>query len=150
MLFKKKLFAVVLCFLSHAALSQGVIYHCVKDGKKILSDQPCPVFGSNETKRIRYVDLPPVNTVQPVTPEQRVQSQKVTERINVEEVQARQKREYEQAKAEEDKRLVEKQCADLWRYKDSIVAQQRRGNNDWWNSEHRRVNDEIYRLKCGS
>lgn len=150
MLFKKVVLGAVLSLLSATALSQGIVYHCMKDGKKIISDHPCNAFSAQETKRSNFSDLPPVTTVQGVTPEERDRGRKLTERLNREDEQYRRRMDYEKAKAAEDQRLTEKRCAELWRYKEQIVAQQRRMNNDWWNAEHRRVNDEIYRLNCGS
>ncbi|MDR2112059.1 MAG: hypothetical protein LBQ62_02995, partial [Candidatus Accumulibacter sp.] len=50
----------------------------------------------------------------------------------------------------ENQDINEKKCADLRYYKQHVDALQRAVNNEWLNSEHRRVSDDISRLNCGS
>lgn len=150
MSFGKCVFVALICLFSSVALSQSTFYHCVKNGQKLISDQPCENFGAEESKRVRASEMPPLNTTQGLTKNERQRGQAVSNRLRIEEQQHRNKQEYQKSKAEKEKKIIEKQCADLWRYKEQIVASQRRGNSDYWNAEHRQVNDKIYRLNCGS
>ncbi|MDR2113626.1 MAG: hypothetical protein LBQ62_11125 [Candidatus Accumulibacter sp.] len=150
MSFGKYVFAVFLCLSSSVALPQSIIYHCMKDGKKLVSDQPCEKFGSEEKKRVRSSQMPPLNTAQGLTKNERKHGQAVTDRLRNEEWQRRAIREYQESEAAEERKRNEKKCSDLWYYKEQIINQQRRKNDEYWNEEHRKVNDEIFHLNCGS
>jgi hypothetical protein len=146
---KKAFFMIFVTILAIPAYSQ-VFYHCVKDGEKLVSDRPCERFGATENKRVRTVDMPPINAIQPLSEKERLRAQAITGHQKRNEQEHIEQKKYQKQKAEDDKRLNNKKCADLWRYKNQIVASQRKLNSEWLNSEHRRVNDEIYRLNCGS
>jgi hypothetical protein len=150
MLFRKVLFAVFLGVFSSAALSQYVIYHCVKNGKKIVSDQKCEDQGAAETKRVNAQDMPPVNTTQVLTNDQRWEGYYLKNRLNSADREFLDQRQHDRAVAAQSKRDNEEACKSLWREKDRIIAQQRTHSNDHLNRRHREINDEIYRLNCGS
>jgi hypothetical protein len=136
-------------FLAVPAYSQ-VFYHCTKDGKKLVTDRPCERFGATENKRINANDMPPLNTSKSLSENEKRQGQVVTDRLNQSGREHIQQRTYEKQKAAEEKKITEKKCADLWRYKQELVEKQRKRNSEWLNKEFRRVNDEIFRLNCGS
>lgn len=125
-------------------------YHCTKNGKKLISDQPCDEQGAKEQKRVNVQDMPPLNTTQSLSAGQVQQSQQIDRRMQQQKIVNTQQMQYDQARQQEAKQNNDKVCADLWRYKEQIIAQQRRMNSDWWNAEHRRVNDDIYKRNCGS
>ncbi|MFT3959969.1 hypothetical protein [Propionivibrio sp.] len=146
----KTFLAVLFGLFSSAALSQSAIYHCVKNGKKIFSDQRCEEQGANETKRVNAQDMPPVNTTQVLTNDQRQQGQYLKDRLNSADRQFQDQRERDRREAAKVKRDNEKTCKLLWEEKKQIIDWQRTRNSDELNRRHREVNDEIYRLKCGS
>ncbi|MBK8744154.1 hypothetical protein [Propionivibrio sp.] len=124
------------------------IYHCTKNGKKVMSDQPCEHQGAIEQRRVDVQDMPPLNTSQPLTPGQIQQSQQIDQRLQQENVVSEHKRQYEKAKIAQDQANNQKVCDDLERYRKQVIDQQRVNNNDWWNAEHRRVDDEMYKRGC--
>lgn len=143
---KKWVLSVLFTFYSVAALSQSTFYHCTKGGKKIISDQPCQEQGATETKRVNSKDLPPLNTTQGMSQEQRQKTVEGWQNQRLADERQRQQAVSQAARQDQGK---QRQCDDLWKEKQSIVAQQRRGNNQWLNDQHRRVNDRMYELKCG-
>ena len=119
MLFFRNNFAILvfLCFSSSAALSQPVFHHCLKDGKKFLSDRPCESFGLKEDKRVPVSEMPPINTAQGLTEKDRQLGQAISERLKRDDRQQRIEQQGQRSKEAEEKRLNERTCADLWRRK---------------------------------
>jgi hypothetical protein len=130
-------------------VSAQSIYYCTKNGKKIVTDQPCENHGASQSKRVDYQEMPPLTITQGLTDSEKRKGQALTERLNREDRQYLQAKKYEQAKLQSQKSNNERVCSELWRYKEQIVSHLRYRSTDYWNSEHRRVNDEIYRRECG-
>ena len=132
------------------AANAQTVYYCNKAGKKIITDQPCDKHGAAQTKSVTSQEMPPLNVSQGLSQKEKQKGQAVTERLKREDSQFQQEREQQKARDQEQRRNNERVCAQLWRYKERIIAQQRAMNSEYWNSEHRRVNDEIYRRECGN
>ncbi|MDR1934012.1 MAG: hypothetical protein LBS49_00200 [Candidatus Accumulibacter sp.] len=151
MLFRKLLFIAAFCAFGSAAPAQQIIYYCVKDGNKLISNKPCAELAATESKRVNAEDLPPLSTMPGLSDNERQRGKTLSERLDRNDPQApREPQARAEAEASEDQTVNEKKCADLQYYKEHIVALQRAVNNDWLNSEHRRVNEDMSRLNCGS
>lgn len=122
-------------------------YHCTKDGKKIISDQPCGI-GAKEQKRVDISQMPPINTSQALTESQKQQGQQIDQRNRQQQQIDEQNRQNQIAKQQQEQEINQRVCKDLDRYKNQIISQQRQRSTDWLNSEHKRVNDEMYDRKC--
>ena len=131
-----------LVLFSSAALSQSTFYHCTKDGKKIISDQPCADLGAKETRQVKVKDMPPVNTVSGMSQSERTRTVGNWRQQRMSEPRRQSSRSFE-------KEEKARQCADLASRKNDVVNQQRQHSNQWLNDLHRSINDKIFELKCG-
>ncbi|WP_263770054.1 hypothetical protein [Propionivibrio soli] len=141
---------LVMLLCSGSACAQEVIYHCLKDGRKMVTDQPCADLGAQERKRVNTSDMPPLNTSQGLSVEERQREQGIRERLYREGQQYEQIREQQKAVAAAEERERVRLCDSLWRQKKAVIAQQRAYSSDYWNERHRIVNDRIYELNCSS
>ena len=143
----KKFLVLFLVLFSSVALSQSTFYHCTKDGKKIISDQPCADLGAKETRQVKVKDMPPVNTVSGMSQSERsrtVESWQHQRMSGDRQSQSTTSR----ARLNEEEEKV-RRCADLAKQKNDVAAQQRQRNNSWLNDLHRFVNDKIFEFRCG-
>ena len=145
---KTQLLALLIALASIGTSEAQTLYHCIKAGKKVFTDQPCETHGATQQKRIDYQDLPPVNTSRSLTPNEINRSQQLGERLNAQRQADEQQRQQLIAKAQQQEEDNQRVCKELDRYKNQIIAQQRQRNTDWLNAEHKRINDEMYDRKC--
>ncbi|MDR2112852.1 MAG: hypothetical protein LBQ62_07120 [Candidatus Accumulibacter sp.] len=153
MLFGKLVFVASFWFFSSAALSQQIIYHCEKNGGKLISDKPCAEFTAKESRRVRVEDLPPLSTVPRLPDSERQRLKARPDRPDRESPRLPRLPLFQretQIEVSENQDINEKKCADLQYYKQHVAALRRAVDNEWLNSEHRRVTDDISRLNCGS
>ena len=140
------LIALSLPFLADAQ----VFYHCSQGGRKLVSDRPCEEQGAKETKRVNAEDMTPLSTADGLSKEERRKGDAVSNRLERESQKRQAERDRSRAFDAQAREQNRGRCNNLYKEKESIVNQQRSMSNDWLNERHRKVNDEIYRLKCGS
>lgn len=142
-----------LLLLIPAISSAETIFYCMRDGRKVISDQPCADQKAREVKRIDGADLPPINTSKALSTSDRQRARDFDARQQQEDEQNRQNEAQRQNQAQQSAAASQDKaayCDLLYRRKADIVSAQRFRSSDSLNEEHKRVNDEIYRLRCGS
>ena len=125
------------------------IYYCMCDGRKVVTDQPCGEK-SMELKRVDSSALPPINTSNGLTDSERQRAANFDQKFKQQQVVDEELRRVEQARYAANENVRKAFCNDLYIRKSNVVARQRMGNSDALNQEHRQINDDIYRLKCGN
>ncbi len=147
---QKAFWGLLLASVSAAALSQETFYYCSKNGEMLISDRPC-MEGAREVKRVDAEDLPPLNTSQVLTPEERLRAvrnweeRKEAERRQEEEEQLRQRAEEKlQLQAQEK----QQRCDKLTRWRHSLLAQQRKRDGALVSNLIVKANIELQKLGC--
>ena len=145
----KRLSILLLAFgFQTGVVNAQTLYHCIKSGKKVFTDQPCEVQGATQQKRVDYQDLPPVNTSRSLTQNEINRSQQLGERLNAERQADERQRQKLIAKAQEEERTNQWACNQLEAQKKRVISRQRQYSTDALNEEHKRINDEMYARKC--
>ena len=132
---------IVLAVLVVNSSGAQTIYYCVKNGKKVVSNQSCEDQGAVQKKRVDPQDAPPMNITQPIKPSQ-IKQNREQDRQDPQVVTFGQKGKSHLSSSEQDR------CDKLWQRKLETIEDQRRMNNDWLTAEHKRINDELYALRC--
>jgi hypothetical protein len=152
---ESKVYQLVISFLFGASLfllasvvSAQDIHVCMKDGKKIMTDQPCERIGA-VTKQIRTPDsFRPLTVIGGVTPGERQLMQQYKARDAAENALWEADRARDREAARQQAAANQRRCDQLNAEKNNIVVQLRQNSTQWLNDRHRAVNDEMYRLNC--
>lgn len=124
------------------------LYHCIKAGKKVFTDQPCETQGATQQKRVDYEELPPVNTSRSLTSNEINRAQQIGQRLNAERQADEQQRQQLIVQAAEQEKSNQWACSQLEAQKKRVISRQRQFSTDSLNAEHKRINDEMYDRKC--
>lgn len=140
------IFAATL-LVTQAANADG-IYYCTKNGKKIMTDQPCQNLGANQSKYTAYENLQPLNTMAPPS-HNAIQRAK---EFDQEQTRRQPDQGNQQRQASVQAEQNKAQCRELEQQKQAIVAQQRmpqQGSmHDYLRRQREGVDAEIYRRQC--
>lgn len=144
---KTTLAAATLALACCSANAQG-IYHCTKNGKKLMTDQPCQAFGADTKKHVRYDDMPPLNTMEPPS---QAEIQRARQSSSIQHTQHRSE---ETNSPQTDVKASQKKavCMQLEQEKQQIVSMQRApqsgGTHDHLRARREKIEAEIYRREC--
>lgn len=140
--------AISLLLACQVANASGV-YYCAKDGRKIMTDQPCDSLGANQKKYIRYDEFRPLSTMESPTERDKQQADRF---YHEEQNRRRPDSGYRPQQANVEAEQNKAQCHQLEQQKQAIIAQQRmpqQGSmHDYLRRQREGVDTEIYRRKC--
>ena len=142
---------LIALLIASATIGTGhaqTLYHCVKAGEKVFTDQPCEAHGATQQKRVEFLDLPPINTSRSLTPSEINRSQRLDERLKSQRQADERQRQHLIAQAAEQEKHNQWACNQLDSLKKRVISQQRQFSTDALNAEHKRINDEMYDRKC--
>lgn len=149
---KERIIVAAIFLLGSFAVNAGEIYYCVKNGKKIMSDQSCDKFDASEQKHVYTENMPPLNISQGLTQNQINKVRLIDEANRQQALIDEHQRIANQRQAQLQQLNDKNTCMALENRKKQILSAQRAPNNisslNYYQEELRKTNDELYRLHC--
>ncbi|MDR1163570.1 MAG: hypothetical protein LBM17_07040 [Candidatus Accumulibacter sp.] len=140
---------VLFAFFPLCALAQPLTFYCMKDGHKIITDQPCASLSASQEEVKRGADYPPLSTIEGgLTDYEKQLLRQHDSRVAAQNQVWENQREEENSIEEHAAKTKESQCNALVAEK-KFLQQRQRYLSDAYDAERFQIiNKKYWDLKC--